>query len=539
MASNDTPDKTNYVYNSQLDAFTLYHISNETGRSHSAIGPGLPALGHALSGAAGTAISKLITYPLDLVITRLQVQRQLQHDGSSPHYNGILDAIEKIYEREGGLPAFYSGVLQETMKGVTDSFLFFLAYSYVRQKRLSTRDGGKSLPALEEIGVGVVAGAFSKFFTTPIQQIVTRKQTAAMMKHNSTTSIPPLTNTRDIAREIHREKGISGFWSGYSASLVLTLNPSITMLLHKILLRLLVPRANRDAPGARITFLLAAVSKAMASTITYPFSLAKTRAQVSAQKPSATSGETSETDQPGKFLDSGAARARQRTVFSTILRIAQTEGLWGLYQGLGAEVLKGFFSHGITMLMKDRIHTAIISLYYSVVKSLQRYPSREEITKTASDSVKNAYESSKEQINGAYAKGVEFAGNASEKVKDAVAEGSQQAQSLVEKGTEQANDLYSRGAQAADTASSSAQDALQRGSQQAGSLLKKGKEQAGELAGWASSTTQDAAANSSQRAGELLDRGQETAGKVVEQAKDRLINTDIKDINGPDTGIKE
>ncbi|CAO2653847.1 Nn.00g105800.m01.CDS01 [Neocucurbitaria sp. VM-36] len=539
MAPDDTLDKTSYVYNSQLDAFTLYHISNETGRSHSAIGPGLPALGHALSGAAGTAVSKLITYPLDLVITRLQVQRQLQNDGKPPHYNGILDAIEKIYEREGGLPAFYSGVLQETVKGVADSFLFFLAYSYIRQKRLSARDGGKSLPALEEIGVGVVAGAFSKFFTTPIQQIVTRKQTAAMMGSDPTTSIPPLTNTADIAREINREKGLQGFWSGYSASLILTLNPSITMLLHKVLLRLLVPRAKRDAPGARITFLLAAISKALASTITYPFSLAKTRAQVSAQKPSATTGETSEKEEAENLLGSRAVRARQRTVFSTILRIAQTEGLWGLYQGLGAEVLKGFFSHGITMLMKDRIHTAIISLYYSVLESLQKYPSREEMTKNASDSVKGVYESGKEQVNGAYAKGVEFAGNASEIVKDVVAEGSQQAQSLVERGKEQANDLYARGAQAAETASSSAQDAVQRGSQQAGALLEKGKEQAGDVAAWASSTTQDAAANSSQRAGELLERGQDAAGKAVEQAKDSVIRADIKDINGPDTGIKE
>ncbi|KAF1849127.1 mitochondrial carrier [Cucurbitaria berberidis CBS 394.84] len=546
MAPEDSSDRTSYVYNSQLDAFTLYHISNGTGRSHSVVGPGLPALGHALSGAAGTAISKLITYPLDLVITRLQVQRQLQHDEKPLHYNGILDAIEKIYEREGGLQAFYSGVVHETVKGVADSFLFFLVYSYVRQKRLNSRDNGKNLPSLEEIGVGMVAGAFSKFFTTPIQQIVTRKQTSAMLKGASGTSIPPLSSTADIAREIKREKGLQGFWSGYSASLVLTLNPSITMLLHKVLLRLLVSRANRENPGARITFLLAAISKALASTVTYPFSLAKTRAQVSAQKPSATAGETSEQEKTEKPLGARMARARQGTIFSTIVRIAQTEGLWGLYQGLGAEVLKGFFSHGITMLMKDRIHTAIISLYYSVLESLQKYPSPGEVAKTATDGVKDAYESSKEQVSEAYAKGVELAGNASGRVKDAVAEGSQQAQDLVERGKEQASDLYSRGAQATETASSSAQDAVQRSSQQAGSLLEKGKDQAkeaytksGEVAEWASSTTRDAAVDSSQRAGELLERGKDAAGNAIGQAKDGLLQADVRDIDGPDTGIKE
>jgi len=202
------------------------------------------------------------------------------------------------------------------------------------------------LPALEEIGVGVVAGAFSKFWTTPIQNIVTRKQTAALIAaRDPTSSIAPGFSAKDIALQIRDEKGLQGFWSGYSASLVLTMNPAITFLLHKVLLHSVVPRSRRSDPGARITFLLAAISKAMASTVTYPFSLAKTRAQVSSQKPTSTSGPTSETEKPATTIESKAVRARQRTVFSTIFRIAKTEGLWALYQGLGAEVLKGFFSH--------------------------------------------------------------------------------------------------------------------------------------------------------------------------------------------------
>ena len=99
----------------------------------------------------------MVTYPLDLVITRLQVQKQFQTDDKDSEYQGIVDAIEKIYEKEGGIKAFYSGVLQETCKGVADSFLFFLAYTYIRQKRL-TAQGSKYLSVLDEIGVGVVAG---------------------------------------------------------------------------------------------------------------------------------------------------------------------------------------------------------------------------------------------------------------------------------------------------------------------------------------------------------------------------------------------
>ncbi len=403
-------------------------MANEANTQKKLIGPALPALGHATSGAAGTAVSKLITYPLDLVITRLQVQKLFLSDDKNADYQGILDAVEKIYENEGGIQAFYNGVLPETLKGVADSFLFFLAYTYIGQKR-RTAQGSSMLSAWEEIGVGAIAGAFSKFWTSPIQNIVTRKQTAALIaSRDPTASTSPDLSLKDIALQIRHEKGLQGFWSGYSASLILTLNPSITFLLHRVLLRLLVPRAKHSNPGARLTFLLAAVSKALASTIMYPFSLAKTRAQLSSQKRPTSKTENVE----------DASKTRQRTVFSTIARIASTEGIPALYQGLGAEVLKGFFSHGITMLMKDRIHTLIINLYYLILQSLKKYPSPEELAKLASEQGKGAYEQGKQSVSDAYATGVEAAGTAFTKAQQAAGNGSQQAGELLEKGKQAA-----------------------------------------------------------------------------------------------------
>lgn len=421
------------------DAFTLYHISNEETSRKKAVGPALPALGHATSGAAGTAISKLLLYPLDLVITRLQVQSHSEEQ--DVEYKGVQDAVQKIYRTEGGIHAFYRGILPETLKGVADSFLFFLAYTYIGQKRRAAQ-GSQRLSAIDEICVGVGAGAFAKLFTNPIQCIVSRKQTAAMMaSRDPLASAPPDLSVKDHALQIMHEKGLLGFWSGYSASLILSLNPSITLLLQKALLRFFVSKERRTDPGALVTFLLAAVSKAIASTITYPFSLAKTRAQVSRQKPSQRAGPTSETEKVDDADKARIARARQHTVFSTILRIAKTEGLSALYQGLGAEVLKGFFSHGLTMLMKDRIHTVIIDLYYLILKSLKRYPGPEDLGKMATERAKDAYEHSKEHVDDAYAKGVAATGIASSKIRDAMAGGSHRAEELVKKGRQAAGSM--------------------------------------------------------------------------------------------------
>lgn len=377
------------------------------------------------------------------------MQKQFQTDDEDAEYKGIRDAILKIYRKEGGVRAFYSGVLQETFKGVADSFLFFLAYTYIREKRLATY-GSRYLTVPEEIGVGVLAGAFSKFWTTPIQNVVTRKQTAAMIAaRDPMSTISPQLSTKDIALQIRHEKGLQGFWSGYSASLILTLNPSITFLLHRILLRFFVPKSRRSDPGARITFLLAAISKAMASAITYPFSLAKTRAQVSSQKPSQATEPISETEKPESAIVSKVERARQRTVFSTILHIARTEGLWALYQGLGAEVLKGFFSHGITMLMKDQIHTLVIDMYYLILKALKKFPSPEELAKLAADQTKEAYEQGKEQVGGAYARTVEVAESASAT-----------AQTVLTNGRHQAEEMLGKTKDAASNATKQVQDTL-------------------------------------------------------------------------------
>ena len=350
----------------------------------------MPALGHAVSGAIGSAISNVAVYPLDLIITRLQVQRQLrkEHVDTSDHdrdYRGVLDAVAKIYRREGGFAALYTGVAQDTGKTIVDSFLFFWLYNFFRQRKLSKQGPrARSLPALDELVVGALAGALTRLITAPIANVVTRKQTAAMTASTSSSSQGGPTNvpsTKAIIRSIIEEKGPQGLWSGYSATLVLTLNPSITFFLYEFLKRALLPSHRRSKPGPRATFLLAAISKAVASTVTYPFSLAKTRAQVSSRASSPVKNE--------KGVDSGAtagvledesdsrkcqARASRKSALFMILEVVRTEGILGLYDGLAVEVLKGFLSHGMTMLVKESVHRFIVKTYYLVLKGLRRSP---------------------------------------------------------------------------------------------------------------------------------------------------------------------
>ncbi|KAL2256697.1 hypothetical protein VTK26DRAFT_1262 [Humicola hyalothermophila] len=346
----------------------------------------LPSLGHAASGATGTALSTLATYPLDLATTRLKVQRRLRVDGSIPAedaYGGLPDALASIYCKEGGIRALFAGLGVELGKSAADSFLWFLFYTWFRALRLTDRrEAAPYARAIEELAVGAAAGACAKAFTTPASNVVARRQTANLLSQSSggggSSSNKAQDQTfRKIVASIKRERGgVSGLWAGYSASLVLTLNPSITFSLQQMLKRAVVPRERwDDGGGAGVTFLLAAVSKVLATAATYPFQIAKARVQLSAVGGPGEEEEEGNGDNDDQQKRGGKIKGfAKETIFATVLKIAKDEGAAALYDGMSGELLKGFFSHGTTMLSKDVIHRFIVQLYFAILAALRRYP---------------------------------------------------------------------------------------------------------------------------------------------------------------------
>lgn len=457
------------------DAFDLYHQWSEEKRKVSREGPDLPALGHATAGSIGASISNLITYPLDLIITRLQTQR-LSRGGTSTEeknheeYVSIIDAARKIYEQEG-IAGLYTGAVQDTLKTAVDSFLFFFVYNSLRESRLRTRGRKHHLPVVDELGVGFIAGASAKLITMPIGTIVTRMQTTSFIRDESGSRKRP--TVASIANEIRQEKGILGFWSGYSATLFLTLNPSLTFLFFENLKLLLVSKSKRSNPPPLATFLIAALSKAMASTITYPFSLAKARTQASRKSPASAETPVPEKSSPStEPIQKKTNAAFQHTIIGTLLEIIHNEGISALYHGLEAEVLKGFFSHGITMLMKDAIHALIIKLYFAVLRLSKKYPSPDELKTIATQRASSA---------ATYAK--ETADSLAEKTVSATESINQQGTSIIASATD------------------------------------RGKEAASYLADQTKSTIEYVADQSKSAVGYVVDQGKTAVGYVTDQSK--------------------
>ncbi|RMZ77178.1 hypothetical protein DV738_g4473, partial [Chaetothyriales sp. CBS 135597] len=349
-------DVMSSVYISHLDAFS----GSGSGSDNS-----LESLSHVVSGSIGASISNAATYPLDLIITRLQVQglrRRIK--GGNDDAGGLLrDSVADVYHHEGGLSGLYAGLRQDTVRTVADSLLFLLLYSLLRERRRrpqrllaannTKHNNSPNLGAVvDELAVSFVAGALTQAATTPLANVVTRKKTAGPEGHKP--------STWEMVAQIQREKGVAGLWSGYSAGLVLALNPGLALVLFEALKRLLLVQRQGgvDAAPRVVTVLLAALSKAIAASLTYPFSVARSRLQHAGAK---------ETDE----VDDGR---RADNALNVLNRISEREGLQNLYAGVGLEAGKQFFGHGLTLLAKQGIQTAAAQLYsvFSIVMGRYR-----------------------------------------------------------------------------------------------------------------------------------------------------------------------
>lgn len=270
--------------------------------------------------------------------------------------------------------------------------------SFLRHQRLKQLPPNTTtLPVLEELSVGIIASAISKFFTTPIANVVTRKQTAVFharehrcryhldkKRHEKWCPRNKRPTILSIIQDIYDEHGAFGFWAGYKPTLLLTLNPAITFLLYEILKKGL-PMKYREQTKTQ-TFLLGALAKAMASTVTYPLAVVKTRSMIKSKRAleasirkqrrnvstdsSSSSGDNSSSSDSSSDSDTGGdvglknyklkykkykekygkfkyGRDNNVGMRAVATEIYKSEGLKGFYVGLWAEVLRGFFANGI------------------------------------------------------------------------------------------------------------------------------------------------------------------------------------------------
>lgn len=86
-----------------------------------------PAYVSALLGGGSKIIASTVTYPYQVIKSRLQQRDQFVQNSSSPKYSGTLDCIQKIW-RQDRIAGFFRGVVPNALKVAPSSALTFLVY---------------------------------------------------------------------------------------------------------------------------------------------------------------------------------------------------------------------------------------------------------------------------------------------------------------------------------------------------------------------------------------------------------------------------
>lgn len=195
---------------------------------------------HLISAAEAGALVCVLTNPVWLVKTRLQLQAP--RHGSHKPYSGFMNALRLIVRDEGWC-ALYKG-LGPSLLLVSHGSLQFMAYEEGRKfvsklrGRTKVEDNGATDTSLKPVDF-VVLGALSKVFATsityPYQVIRARVQ-----QRPSSGGIAKYTSSLHAFRETIRYEGVLGLYKGIVPNFLKNVPASsVTFLVYETMLKML------------------------------------------------------------------------------------------------------------------------------------------------------------------------------------------------------------------------------------------------------------------------------------------------------------
>ncbi|KAE9405205.1 mitochondrial carrier [Gymnopus androsaceus JB14] len=317
--------------------------------------PTLTPLAAALAGALGACFSTAVVYPLDVAKTRIQALPKGKDNLS------MFALLIRIFKKEGPL-GLYGGFGATMLNTFSMQYAYFFFYSIVRTSYISrlTRKlpKGSKAPALS------TAAELILDIHYPVSVIATRQQvgriTNPKLPSNATdVSKPSEDSFMDVAREIVEEEGVGGLWLGIKPGLVLTVNPAITYGMYervKSLLLLAKAKAgSNDKMSAGQSFLIGALSKTLATVVTYPYIMAKVRIQ-------ARSADMEEDPEHSKPHTYHHAKSKHPGALDVLKKVWKREGVVGWYQGMQAQIIKAVLSQALLFMSKEQFEKWTLAL---------------------------------------------------------------------------------------------------------------------------------------------------------------------------------
>ncbi|KAJ6623967.1 mitochondrial carrier [Mycena sp. CBHHK59/15] len=322
----------------------------------------LTPFGAALAGALGGCFSTAVVYPLDVAKTRIQALPSSK--GKNKDELSLIAVLLRIFKKEG-IPGFYRGFGATMLNTFSMQYAYFFFYSFVRNSYINrlTRKlpPGAALPALStaaELLIGAIAGALAQIFTIPVSVIATRQQVG---RQNDSKPAEGASVEDDsflgVGREIVEEEGVTGLWLGIKPGLVLTVNPAITYGVFErvkgifVAAQLKAGSSGKIKPG--LSFLIGAVSKTLATVVTYPYIMAKVRIQTRTADTEEAVIEHAELP-VAHHAHHDTSKLKHPGAIDILVQVWQREGVVGWYQGMAAQITKAVLSQALLFMSKEQ-----------------------------------------------------------------------------------------------------------------------------------------------------------------------------------------
>lgn len=246
-------------------------------------------------------------YPLITLSTRAQVE-------SKRADSGFLEAVKRIVEREG-ITGLYAG-LDSALFGISvTNFVYYYWYEWTRsgfeKAAVTASRASKRLTTVESMIAGAIAGSATVLLTNPIWVVNTRMTTRKRNKETDEgllpgAKVPKAPTTLGTLLALIKEEGPQALFSGVVPALVLVINPILQYTIFEQLKNTL-EKKRRVTPT--IAFLLGALGKLFATSITYPYITVKSRMHIAGRD------------------------SQKENMLDAMRRIVREEGYTGFYKG--------------------------------------------------------------------------------------------------------------------------------------------------------------------------------------------------------------
>ncbi|EFJ06132.1 hypothetical protein SELMODRAFT_46825, partial [Selaginella moellendorffii] len=254
------------------------------------------------------AISATFVCPLDVVKTRLQVHKAPVPDQAVAKGGGVIvRSLAVIFQNEG-VAGMYRGLSPTIFALLPNWAVYFTAYEQMKGY-LERRDGSpdKKLSPGEHMIAAVVAGSATNIATNPLWVVKTRLQTQQVKS-----GIAPYAGTFSSLVRIGREEGLRGLYSGLVPALVGVSHVAVQFPVYEHLKERLADSGTLGVIGA------SAASKMIASTVTYPHEVVRSRLQE----------------------QGNSANPRYSGVVDCVQKIWKQEGIRGYYRGCATNLMR-------------------------------------------------------------------------------------------------------------------------------------------------------------------------------------------------------